>query len=383
MRVRYLILLFASTLIFLANNTNVKAQEEATSISLGYAPVSQELKINPGTTYKDSVTIWNLSEDEIEYFITIRGFKQLEDHPGTAILLSEEQDLVSTTSASSWFEIETESILVPSQYNFELDFSITVPEDNSPGEYYAQIFFFTDQKSDLQDAVRTVNNIGGGPTFLIKTGDDLTESMDLLEFKSTKKIYESPNITLNTSISNTGNTHIKPKGIIVLRNILNQELATFEFNPTEQAILRDTIATYITKWDSNYLLTDEGKLAVGPINAELTINYKSDSPGYSPIIGNTSFWIFQWKLALAILGLIVLILWTIRTIRKNKKAKELQQMPQVPMQTPVQQPTPPPTPMPAPIQQPAPAPTNLNNNVAPMINNVPNNQQIPPNNSNA
>jgi hypothetical protein len=389
MRFRNLLILFAYTLtLLLVNNTNILAQEEETSISLGYAPVSQELKINPGTTYKDSVTIWNLSEKEIEYFIIVRGFKQLEDHPGTAILLSEEQDLVSTSSASSWFEVETDSILVPSQYNFELDFTITVPEDAAPAEYYAQIFFFTDQKSDLPDAVRTVNNLGGGPTFLIKTGDDLTESMDLLEFKSTKKVYESPNVTLNTSISNTGNTHIKPKGVIILTNMFNQELATIEFNSTEQAILRDTIATYITKWDSNYLLTDEGKLAVGPIKAEITLNYKSDSPGYSPITGSTEFWIFQWKLALAVLGIIILIIWTIRSIKKNKKNKETQNIPTITPTPPVQQPIPNPPPQQAPTmqapvqaQQQMPNLNNLNNNV-PQANHTQSNPQPPTQNSN-
>ncbi len=305
--------------LFFASLGNVLAQEDSSSLSLGYAPVSQELFINPGDTYTNKVTVWNLSDSEIEYFIVVRGFKQIEDHPGTAILLSEEQDMASSFSASSWFRFETESVTVPSQHNFELNYLIDVPEDVAIGEYYAQIFFYTDQAAATSDSVVTFNNLGGGPTFLIKTGENLTESMDLLEFKATKKVYESPELAFNTSIGNTGNTHLKPVGIIVLKNMFGQELATIEFNPNERALIRDSVATYVTEWESNYLLTDDGKLALGPITAELTLNYKSESPGYSPITAETTFWILQWKAGLALLGIIIIAVWGIRTVKKSKK----------------------------------------------------------------
>ena len=319
MQNKYFIAPFVIAVMFFTSMGNIVAQEDTQALSLGYAPVSQELHINPGDTYTDKVTIWNLSESEIEYFIIVRGFKQIEDHPGTAILLSPEEELVSTNSAASWFRFETESVIVPSQYNFELNYLIQVPESATSGEYYAQIFFYTDRTPTETENVVTFNNLGGGPTFLVKTGDEIIENMDLLEFKAINKIYERPDITFGTSISNTGNTHLKPQGIIVLKNMFGQELATVEFNPNKQAIIRDTLATYITEWKSNYLLTDEGKLAFGPITAELTINYKTDSPGYSPVTAETSFWILQWKLGLAILGAIIILVWIIRTVKKSRK----------------------------------------------------------------
>jgi hypothetical protein len=298
---------------------NASSAQEDTSISLGYAPVSQELYLEPGETYSDKVTVWNLSDSEIQYFIKVHGFKQIEEYPGTAVILSAEQDLISTTSASKWFELENEEVVVPSNYNFELHYTITVPENIAAGEYYAQIFFHTEQDEKAVGPVVTLNNLAGGPTFLIKTGDELTENVEVLEFQSAKKFYETPAITLNTSLENTGNVHLKPRGTIVLTNIFGQELATVEFNTPGRAIIRDTIATYVTEWESNYLFTDTGKLAVGPIKAELTLTYKSESPGYSPLTAETTFWILQWKAGLAILGTIIMIVWIVKTVRKPRK----------------------------------------------------------------
>ncbi len=334
MKIKYLIAPLVAFLFIAASFNSALAQEEAaqeseevttqgssTAVSLGYAPVSKELKINPGDSYTGKITVWNLSDEEIEYFITVRGFKQIEEFPGTAVLLSEEQDMVSNISASKWFHFETESIVVPSQYNFELNYIIKVPADVTSGEYYAQVFFYTDQEVAAQESVVTVNNLGGGPTFLIKTGDNFTENMEILEFKSLQKMYETPDLAFSTSISNTGNTHLKPKGIVVLTNMFGQELGTIDFNPNGQAIIRDTLATYVTEWKSNYLFTDSGKLAFGPVTAELTVNYKSDTPGYYPVTAETTFWILQWKLALAVLGAIVALVWVTKTLKKGKKGE--------------------------------------------------------------
>lgn len=316
--------LLTIALIFVVSTFSASAQEETSSKSLGFTPVSQELHINPGDTYTDKVVVWHEAQEEMEYFIQIRGFKQIEDHPGTAVLLSEEQDMASESSASSWFHIETESVVVPPQHNFELNYLVEVPEDAAPGEYYAQIFFYTDeQHTEAADSVMTYSNLAGGPTFLVKTGDDFTESLDLLEFKSSHKFYETPEITLSTNVHNTGNVHLKPNGTIVLTNMFGQEIGNIEFNPDNKTLIRDSLATYITQWNSNYLLTDEGKLAIGPITAELTIYYTSESPGYTPITEETSFWIFQWKLALAILGAVIIIVWAVKASKKTKEKKNV------------------------------------------------------------
>ena len=299
-----------------------ESQQRTASKSIGFSPVSQELHLTPGEPYTDKVTVWHQAEGDMEYTITIRGFKQIEGYPGTAVLLSEEEEMASTTSAASWFRIETTEVVVPPNHNFELNYLIEVPEDAASGEYYAQIFFHSEQERlPAQDTTMAYSNIAGGPTFLIRTGDELDEDISLLEFQTTHKFYENPDITFNTSLQNTGNVHVKPTGIIVLTNMFGQELATIEFNPTRKALIRDSVATYISEWESNYLLTDEGKLAIGPITAELTLYYKSESPGYHPITAETDFWIFQWKLALAILGAIVLLVWTTKAIKKPKKVK--------------------------------------------------------------
>jgi hypothetical protein len=291
-------------------------------LNLGKAPASEKLQLQPGDTHEGEIVIWNLSERTTKYYVLVRGFRQVENQPGTAIMLTESEEERTLYSASSWVTVSRDEIdLVPNK-NEKIFYNIEVPMDATKGEYYVIIAFISEAEyQSIGTAAFTA--LSSGTPILIKIGDEFVERAELLSFEADRNFYEEPRARFETRINNVGDTHITPVGEIILTNIFNQEVGKITFNPNRQSILRENSATYETVWDYGSFLTNDRKLILGPINAKLITTYRTFQPGFAPLIAETSFWILPWKY---IVLAIIIILTTIAIfVSRRKKRKEREQ----------------------------------------------------------
>ena len=311
-----LIYLFTTSLFFLIlffpNNTHAK------SLSIGMAPTYEMFQLQPGETYNDNFTVWNLETSTTKYYVQVSSFRQIQNQPGSAMFLTEEEDQKNPYSASSWVSVNQDVLeLIPNR-NITVDYTITVPEELALGEYTAEIYFIS-ENAEQGDVTATYSLLSSGIPILITIGDDYAESAEILDFYSTKKVYEKPNFTtLITRIQNLGDTHITPKGDIVLTNIFNQEVGRLSFNTTNQSILRDNTGIYESNWELDKYIND-GVIAIGPITAQTIILYRRNNPGFSVLDATTTFWIVPWKLIILILTVIIVIYVILALKRKQKK----------------------------------------------------------------
>lgn len=289
------------------------AQED---VSVGVSPTFQNLKLQPGDRYNGELVTWNLSQESAKYKILVKGFKQIDNTPGTAVLLSDEEEQKSLYSASSWITVNKDSIeLVPNK-NEKILYEINVPKNATKGEYHAMISLISENYVKSNDTA-TLTNVSSGMPILIRIGDNFVESAELLTFKTSKNIYEKPSVLFTTIINNTGDTHISPTGEIVLTNIFNKEIARIKFNANSQSLLRDNTGNYTTQW-TDKLITENKQLAVGPIKAELIVTYRELQPGFAPLLAQTSFYIIPWKYILLFAITIALIVVLVK-VKKRKK----------------------------------------------------------------
>jgi hypothetical protein len=307
-----IISLFFLSFFFL---TNIHAK----ALSIGTAPTHEKLQLEPGETYEDNFTLWNLENSTTTYYVKVSSFRQIQNQPGSAIFLTEEEDAKNPYSASDWVDVEKEVLeLIPNR-NVTVNYTITVPEELALGEYNAEIYFISEE-AQKQEATATYSVLSSGIPILVTIGDEYAESAEILDFYSTKKIYEKPSFTtLVTYIQNLGDTHITPKGDIVLTNIFKQEVGRIIFNDKNQSILRDNSGIYESNWDLEKYI-EEGKIALGPITAETIILYRRNNPGFSVLNATTTFWIIPWKLIILILTVIIVVYVAFKL--KNKKKKK-------------------------------------------------------------
>lgn len=311
-------LIYSAVVAFFLLNIFFINRAFAKALSIGTAPTNEKLQLEPGEVYEDNFTVWNLETTTITYYVKVSSFRQIQNQPGSAIFLSEEEDAKNPYSASSWLEVEEEVLeLVPNR-NVTVGYTITVPEELAPGDYNVEIYFSSEEAEKGKETA-TYSVLSAGIPILITIGEDYAESAEIIDFYSTQKTYERPNFaSLITRIQNLGDTHITPKGDIVLTNIFKQEVGRIVFNDNNQSVLRGNSGTYESNWDLGEYIED-GKFAIGPITAETIILYRRNNPGFSVLSATTSFWIIPWKLIILTLTVIIVTYVVLKLTKKKKE----------------------------------------------------------------
>lgn len=291
-------------------------------LSIGIAPVSKNLKLSQGETYSDEIVYWNTSQVAKTYKVFVSGFKQIENQPGTAVILTPEDDAKMPYSASKWVTVEKSTLTLEPNKNVKLKYTVTVPKDATNGEYNVEIFLISE--SDFaQSGTAAFANLASGTPIFIQVGDEFVENAELLKFITDKNIYEKINVTFLTRLKNIGDTHIRPTGEIVIENIFRKEVARIPFNKTSQSLMRDTIADYEDNWNQTSYISPNKTLAVGPMTAKLIVTYRSYQPGFAVLNAQTTFWIIPWKIIAIILLVIILVITYNIYRKKNKKKNEI------------------------------------------------------------
>lgn len=308
--------------LFVLSISKTSAQE---SLSIGMAPTSEILELKAGEKYTGEIVVWNLTEKTTNYDIVVRGFRQIENQAGTAIMLSEKEEKTNLYSASSWITVNKNSLeLIPNK-NEKIYYEINVPTDITDGEYNVIVAFISENQTNTLGTT-TFTTLSSGVPILIKVGDEFVENAELLKFNTSKNFYEEPDIIFNTTIKNLGDTHISPVGEIVLTNIFGQELARIPFNENTQSILRNNTGNYVTEWNFGSFLTEKKGIVLGPITANLIVTYRNFQPGFSPLIAEISFWILPWKYIVLAIFIIITIVILLK-LRKSKKKDSAQYLP--------------------------------------------------------
>jgi hypothetical protein len=309
-----LIAIFLVVFLLLSKSTSF-AQSPLT---IGTAPASEKLQLKPGEKYDGEIVVWNLSDRTTTYQIYVRGFRQVENQPGTAIMLTEEEEQRYLYSASSWVTVDRQEIELVPHKNEKIFYEINVPTDITKGEYNVIIAFISDAETKSLGTT-AFTSLSAGTPMLIKIGEEFVENAELLKFDTDKNFYETPTVTFETRINNLGDTHITPVGEIILTNIFKQEVGKVIFNANGQSILRDNSGNYETVWDFGSFLTKDRKLILGPIDARLVATYRNFQPGFAPLVAEASFWILPWKYIVIAL---LIIITTMILLRMRKRRKD-------------------------------------------------------------
>lgn len=110
------------------------------SLSIGVSPTFKTLKMQPGETYSDEIVFWNLSPEADTYDVYIKGFRQIENQPGTAIILTDEEEAESLYSASKWITVEKKTLTLEPSKNTKLKYTINVPTNTTEGSLMQRFF---------------------------------------------------------------------------------------------------------------------------------------------------------------------------------------------------------------------------------------------------
>ncbi len=282
-----------------------------------------EASVEPGAQIVENIKLFNDQEKTLVLYPFTEAFKDSGDESGnpTFVPVDPDRDVLP-----NWviFNSEVYSI-APGEY-LEFPVIINIPKNAEPGGHYGVIFFGTVPQSESR---KTGVQLGMkiGVLVIIDVAGDAQEDVSLLSFqtKGDQSLFNHLPVTFETRLQNDGNVHVKPSGVITIRNLFGGVATEIPFNSQDGNLLPETKRKYEDIWfkdlqfydvgeasDSNQSFLDKLKLewnnfALGYYKATVKMNVGRHAENY--LAADTGFWVFPWRvLTISILLFVFLIL---------------------------------------------------------------------------
>jgi len=263
-------------------------------LSVKVQPSTIEEMVDPGNSASGVLTITNESADSETYSLgtkTITGMNE-DGKPSFAAV-----DPTNPMQLASWIVLDSSSVQLEKGKSTQVAYHLNVPEDASPGSYFAAIFV-------TREAAKLTQS-GAGVGFQVATlvnlrvnGDALSK-VQLREFSTDKVFYMQPSVIFTTRIENQGNIYERPHGVITISNTLGKEVGQVIMNKQGGGMMPQTDRVYKTEWTSD-------TFTLGRYTALETINYGDTEK--RTVVRETSFWVVPVKEVGIFVGSLALVL---------------------------------------------------------------------------
>lgn len=321
MRAKKLLAVFVASIltIVIAGGALVSAQNAGQGLEI--SPPLVDLKADPGQTIKTQIRVRNVTKDPLVVKAQFEDFVANGEDGQPKILLKEGEK--SPYSIKDWLS-STSSITLASGQRENIEVTIAVPKDASPGGHYG-VVRFTGTPPELEGTGVSLS-ASVGTLVLVNVSGNVKQSAKVAELFTSqngkrRSLFEYGPITITTRVQNNGNVHFKPKGTVQVTNIFGKNVYLGQLNQDNRTALPGSIRKFEQTIDKKFMF--------GKYNVQADVVYGSDSQITS---AKTSFWVIPYKLiGLIILG-IVLLVFIVRNYNKfivsrSKKKQEVDDEP--------------------------------------------------------
>jgi hypothetical protein len=305
------------------------AQKADSGFALQVSPSPIVQTVKPGESTTVEVQIRNTGSHSEQLKMGLRAFTVVT---GGDVKLSQEppKDVSDwVTFADPQFDVEAGkafvqkvSFAVPSNAGFSYSFAIIVSRQNptaaAPG------------KAAIEGSVAIF-------TLLSVDKPGATRKIDVLEFSSSKHVYEYLPASFSLKLKNSGNSISKPTGTVFIQKTAssNNPLASLSVNQAGAYLLPDVTRSVEATWSDgspvyktdsstgkkslSWNLTALDKFRFGRYYAQAVVVY-NDGVRDIPVQASLSFWVIPWKLIIgAVIIVVLLLVGLITTLRKTAR----------------------------------------------------------------
>jgi len=272
----------------------------AQTIGITISPLTFELTANPGDTITNTLKVYNPTDSVISIKMEAEDFKPVGETGEVAVAPEEE----ITYSLKRWVKTTpTEFTLEPKDQKF-VDFEISVPENAEPGGKYGSVLAsITGTVGEGMTGAAVAQKVGA--LLLLTISGETKESLAIKDFTTPSSFFEYGPVLFSLRFENTGTVHVRPKGFVTITNWREKKVADLEFSQSN--VLPGAIRKIETKWDKKWLF--------GKYTAMIVGSYGIDNlPISSEVL---TFWVFPWRIILAILIVLILVLLFFYKTRKR------------------------------------------------------------------
>ncbi|OGY60216.1 MAG: hypothetical protein A3H06_01340 [Candidatus Colwellbacteria bacterium RIFCSPLOWO2_12_FULL_44_13] len=307
----------------------------ARAVEIGFATTKNifDVEILPGGSYTDDLAAFNITEATLPIAIEISPWNLKEDSDEIEFIVTE-----PGLNSALWFDVKPKNfILEGKDGSRKIDFTITPPDDVSPGTYLAMMRLEATLPEHYfeENGMRSIPELGvlffiKIPSFTLE-GTKISYTAEILGIESEEErvgnlflgeakagVFDSAIKKLTAKVKNNGVYFFKSSGYLEIKNIFGKTVKKVELS--ERYLLPNRIRSLDIEvvpppenlegksWFSRFLRTIYYTLDtnsyVGPYTATLTLSV----PNEPPIVKTVSFWVIPWKFWLpVIIGLFLII----------------------------------------------------------------------------
>jgi hypothetical protein len=225
----------------------------------------------------------------------------------------------------TWFHLSATTLTLEPNETKEIEYEIAVPQDAEPGGKYATVFFSTTpttakDQSSVGVAAKT------GIIFLIRIAGEVNEGAKIESFTVNNKFISALPAMMSLRIRNTGSVHIRPIGTLTIRNMWGGIVAKVPANPKNSAVLPSSIRRMDTWWAKSLdfpknqgfiegLANEWRNFALGKYTAMVDVKYGTKNQQLNT--ETVSFWVFPWRMALILLGLLIILFFGMKIYNRT------------------------------------------------------------------
>ncbi len=286
----------------------------ATTIS----PPVIEFDARPGDTIVDVIKLFNETAEEVTLTGEVRTFKALNETGAPSFLPPEE-----STDLATWLKLDEATVTLPADERKDILFSINVPENAEPGGHFAGILWTPTGAPALEGSGVGIT-MKTGTLVLVRVAGDVNETGRLASFTADRASYNYLPVNFSVRFENLGNVHLKPAGVIEIKNLLGRKVAALPVNGDLSNVLPESIRKFDATWQKTEVplgasewQREMDNFAWGKYTATLILDYGIDGQQTS---ASLAFWVFPWRVTLFYLAIaIIIILLIIIGIRSYNK----------------------------------------------------------------
>lgn len=265
------------------------AKDPVDAQSLEVSPPSQELKADPGQQLTVKAKLRNKSFSTVNIKVRIEDFTATGQEGQVALLEKNNESL------KSWSLLSTENFSLKPNEVREVIALINVPDTVAGGQYGSFVFSIVNSENTPGSAAISQEIAS---LFLIRVRGEERESLILSDF-IISKFFEFGPVPMQLKFKNSGNVHIKPFGLINVRNIFGK-----------------TVGDVVIKGETNILpgatrvvrVSLDKKFLFGFYTAEALLNYGVKNESLSSV---STFFVFPVRVVVLVL-VIILVLYKAR-----------------------------------------------------------------------
>ncbi len=210
--------------------------------ALAISPVLFDFEVAPGSSRQAAVTITNDTEQEETFVLRSLNFIPSGECGQQQYL---EEPLPS--DLASWIFPGRPSVTLAPGERAEFSFAVNVPRNAEPGGHYASLFFSRLAEQTSQTGVGVGSEVG--VLILVNVPGNVREDARVESFMLRGgTIRDRLPVYFDLRLRNLGSVHFRPRGTLVVKNMLGRTVARLSANPNNVAALPNSVRRVESVW---------------------------------------------------------------------------------------------------------------------------------------